>query len=68
MSLLYCLPLVLKILQRSGSCCCCYIVEYYCFRFDKGVVHIVVILSNITVLGLDKGVVHVVVILSTITL
>jgi hypothetical protein len=55
MSLLYCLPLVLKILQRSGSCCCCcYIVEYYCFRFDKGVVHVVVILSNINVLGLTK--------------
>ena len=64
--LLYCLPLLFKVLQRSGSCCCCYIVYHYCLRFDKGVVHVVVILSTITLLGLTV-VVHVFdVILSTI--
>ena len=50
---LYCLPLLFKVLQRSGSRCC-YIVYYYCFRFKKGAVHVVVILSTITVLGLTK--------------
>jgi hypothetical protein len=49
MSLLYCLPLLFKIWQRSGSCCCCYIVYHYCLRFDRGVVHVVVILSTIAV-------------------
>ena len=53
--------------QKSGSCCCCYIGYHYCLRFDRGVLHVVVILSTITVLGLT-GVVHVVVgILSTFT-
>ena len=36
----------------SGSYCCgCYIVDHYCLRFDRGVVHIVVavILLTITV-------------------
>jgi hypothetical protein len=48
--LLYCLPLLFKVLQRSGSCCCCYIAYHYCLRFDKGVVHVVVvILATITV-------------------
>ena len=47
--LLYCLPLLFKILQRSGSCCCCYIVHHYCLRFDRGEVHVVVILFTITV-------------------
>ena len=48
--LLYCLPLLFKVLQRSGSCCCCYIVYHYCSIFDRGVVQgIFVILSNITV-------------------
>jgi hypothetical protein len=53
---LYCLPLLLNVLQRSGSCCCCccYIVYHYCVRFDRGVVHVVVILSKITVLGLTE--------------
>jgi hypothetical protein len=54
--LLYCLPLLLMIWQRSGSCCC-YIVYHYCLclRFDRGVVHaVVVILSTITVLGLTE--------------
>ena len=51
--LLYFLPLLLKVLHRSGSCCCCYIVCHYCLKFDRGVVHVVVvILSTITVLGL----------------
>jgi hypothetical protein len=51
--LLYCLPLLFNVLQRSGSCCCCYIVCHYCLKFDRGVVHVVVvILSTITVLDL----------------
>ena len=34
----------------SGSCCGCYIVYHYCLRFDRGVVHVVVvILFTITV-------------------
>ena len=48
----------------SGSYCCgCYIVDHYCLRFDREVVHIVV--NNIT----SHGVVHIVVavILLTIT-
>jgi hypothetical protein len=50
--LLYCLPLQYKVLQRSSSCCCCYIVYHYCSRFDRGVVHVVVvILSKIAVYG-----------------
>ena len=52
--LLYCIPLLFKVLQRSGSRCC-YIVYYYCLRFDKGVVRVVVvILSIITVYGLTQ--------------
>ena len=48
--LLYCLPLLFKVWQRSGSCCCCYIFYHYCFRFDRGVVYVVVaILSTIIV-------------------
>jgi hypothetical protein len=47
--LLYWLPLLFKVWQRSGSCCCCYIFYNYCLRFDRGVVHVVVILSTITV-------------------
>jgi hypothetical protein len=46
---LYWLPLLFKVWQRSGSCCCCYIFYHYCLRFDRGVVHVVVILSTITV-------------------
>jgi hypothetical protein len=50
--LLYCLPLLFKVLQRSGSCFVWYIVYHHCLRFDRGVVHIVVvILSTITVYG-----------------
>jgi hypothetical protein len=53
--MLYCLPLLFKVLQKSGSYCGCDIVYYYCLRFDRGVVHVVVvILSTITVLGLTK--------------
>jgi hypothetical protein len=38
-------------LTEAGSCCCgCYIFYHYCIRFDRGVVHVVVlILSTITV-------------------
>ena len=46
--LLYCIPLLFKVLQRSGSCCS-YIVYQYRLRFDRGVFHVVVILSTITV-------------------
>jgi sugar phosphate permease len=47
--LLNSLPSLFTVLQRSGSCCCCYIVYHYCFRFDR-VVHVLgVILSTITV-------------------
>ena len=47
--LLYRLPLLFNFWQRSGSCCDCYIVFQYPLRFDRGVVHVdVVILSTIT--------------------
>jgi hypothetical protein len=53
MLFLLCLPLLFKVRQRSDSYCCCYIVYNYCLRFERGVVHIVVvIMSTITVLGL----------------
>ena len=53
MLLLYCLPLLFNVWQRSVSYCCCYIVYHYFSRFDSGVVNvIVVILSTVTVLGL----------------
>jgi hypothetical protein len=46
---LYCLPLLFKILQKNSSSCGCYIVYHYCLSFDRGVVHVVVvILSAIT--------------------
>jgi hypothetical protein len=45
--LLYCLPLVLKVWQRSGLCCC-YIVYNFCWRFDRGMVHVVVVILYIT--------------------
>ena len=44
MLLLYCLPLLFNVWQRSGSYCCCYIVYHYCLRFDGGVVHVVVVI------------------------
>ena len=41
--LLYCLLLLFKDLEMGGSCCCgCYIVYYYCIRFDRGMVHVLV--------------------------
>ena len=50
MLLLYFLPLLLKVWQRSGSFCGCYIAYHYCLRFDRGVVHVVVVIfSTITV-------------------
>jgi hypothetical protein len=53
--LLYCLQLLFKVWERSGSYCCCYNVYHYCFRFDRGVVHFVlVILSTITAQGLTE--------------
>jgi hypothetical protein len=52
MLLLYCLPLLFKVLHRSGSCCCCYIAYHYCLRFYRGVLHVLlVILSTITLDG-----------------
>jgi hypothetical protein len=47
--LFYCLPLLFMVWERSGSCSDCYNVYHYCLRFDRGVVHVVVILSTITV-------------------
>ena len=53
--LLYCLPLLFKASQRSGSRCGCYIVYPYCLWFDRGVVHVVVvILSTIIVYCLTE--------------
>ena len=40
--LLYCLPSLFKVWQRSGSCCSCYIVYHYCLRFDRREGHAVV--------------------------
>ena len=54
MLLLYCLPLLFKIWQRSGSCCC-YIVYHYCLRFHREVDQVMVVtLSTITVYGLTE--------------
>ena len=57
--------------DKSGSCCSCYIVYHYSLRFDRGVVHVVVVGCIVYhyCLRFDSGVVHVVVvILSTFTL
>jgi hypothetical protein len=68
MLLVYCLPLLFTIWQRSDSCCCCYIFNYYCFRFDRGVVDVVVIFVYHYCLRFYRGGAHIlVVILSTIT-
>ena len=67
--LLHCLSLLFKVLQRSGSCCC-YFVYHYCLRFDRGVVHVVLVgyIVYHYCFSLDSLVVHgVLVILSTIT-
>ena len=56
-------------LERSGSYCC-YIVYHFCVRFDRGVVHVILVGYNVYhyCFRLDTLVVHVVlVILSTIT-
>ena len=68
--LLYCLPLLFKVWQRGGSCCCgCYIVYHYCLRFDRRVVHVLAVyIVYHYCLRFDRWVVLVVVILSTITL
>ena len=47
--LLYCILLLFKVWQRSCSSCCCYIVFHYSLRFDRGLPHVVVILSTTTV-------------------
>jgi ABC-type polysaccharide/polyol phosphate export permease len=67
--LLYCLPLLFKFWQRSGSWFGCYFIYHYSLRFDRGMVHVVVVGYIIYhyFLRFDRGVVHVVVILSTIT-
>jgi hypothetical protein len=53
--LLYFLPFLFNVWQRSDWCCCCYIVYLYCLWFDRGVVHVVVvILSTFTVYGLTE--------------
>ena len=68
MLLLFCLPLLSKVLQRSGSCCCCYIVYHCGLMFDRGVAHVVAGYNVYNFcLRLDRGVVHVVFILSTVT-
>ena len=43
---------VFGLTEQSGSCGCSYIVYHYYFRFYGGFVHVVVILSTITVYGL----------------
>ena len=52
---------MLKVLQRSGSCCC-YVAYHYCLRFNIGVVHVVLVGHSIChyCLRFDRGVVHVV--------
>jgi hypothetical protein len=50
--------------DRSGSYCCgCYIVDYYCLRFNREVVHIVVAsyIVDHYCLMFERGVVHIVV-------
>ena len=44
--LLYCLPLLLSVSKRNGSRCGCYIVYHYCLWFDRGVVHVVVVILS----------------------
>ena len=50
MLVLYYIPLLFKVLQKSGSCCC-YIVYHYCFRFDRREVHVVVV--NLTIIAVE---------------
>jgi hypothetical protein len=68
--LLYCLSLLFKVWERSGSYCC-FIVYHSCFMFDRGVVHVVVVGYMVYHYSFrfDRGVGDVdVVILSTITI
>jgi len=53
---LYCLPLLFKVLHRGGLYFFCYIVYHYCLRFDRGVVHVVLVgyIVYRTVLGLTE--------------
>jgi hypothetical protein len=52
--LLYCLPVLFKVWQRSDSCCSCNIFYQYCLRFDREVVHVVVVvLSTITIVNVN---------------
>ena len=54
---------------RSDSCFGCYIVYHYFLRFDRGEVHVVVVIFHTITVRFDRGVVHVLlVILSIITL
>ena len=54
MLLLFCLPLLFKVFQRSGSCFC-YIIYHYSLRFYREGVHAVVfIMYTIIVLGLTE--------------
>jgi hypothetical protein len=41
---LYCLPLLFEVLQKNGSSCGSYIVYHYCLSFERGVVHVVVVI------------------------
>ena len=50
MLLLYCIPLLLKVWMKSGPCFGCYIIYQYCLWFDRGEVHVVVVLSTIIVM------------------
>ena len=52
----------------SDSCFGCYIVYHYSLRFDRGEVHVVVVIFYTITVRFDRGVVHVLlVILSTTT-
>jgi hypothetical protein len=44
--LLYCLPILFKVSQRSGSCCGCYIVYHYYLMYDREVVHVLVVIFS----------------------
>jgi hypothetical protein len=66
--LLYCLPLPINVWQRRGSCCCCYIVYHYCFRFERSGSFCCCYIVYHYSLWFDRGEFHVVfVILSTST-
>jgi hypothetical protein len=62
---LYCLQLLFNVEQKAGSCCCCYVVYHYSLRFDRGVVHVVVVgyIVYHYCLMFDRGVVHFVVVI-----